>query len=513
MALILASQVGKKGKQKKRPFQPLPKRSFTRWGPIPKRKRWGNSKAEITDDVKHIADVAAQLDPKEAKLYFLKLQLGQNAQKQYNPLAALLQNPDELSPSPEPIYDTQGRRLNTREVRYKEKLEEERNRLLTEILELDPNFKIPANWKKPVYKKKIMVPTQQFPDVNFFGLIVGPRGMTQKRISKETGCSCVVRGRGSFAPGKPGRTPQPDDDEPMSVVITGNTQKAVDKATKMVMDLIDQSKFGKAQRQLVELKSMLGWGGNVTKRCRICGGVGHPVWKCPDRPGADWDPADVQCELCGEVSHVTKDCKLYKKGMTVKSAMTLDEEYKSFLKDLAGDGPMSSNTHAAITGTIDPTMKKFPTHTKHDAKKNQAMNVPANNIKSRTGTLTGNAYGRGGQGGSYRGGRGGQQRGGGAPYRGRGGAGNSYGRGGGGFAPPQQPWRMGPPAGQPQQFYGAPQTYGQRWLQPMAAQPMAPYGYAAPFGATTLAPPPVMPAYQTPHPGYAAPTIPQNPQG
>jgi len=366
MAIVLANPGGpivpnglRKGPKH---FIPLPKREKTRWGPIPKRKRWGqpDKQKTLSEDIRHLAEVAGTMGEKESQIYFLKLKLAQNAQKLYNHVAALAENPDELSPSPPPQYDTHGKRLNTREWRYRVKLEGQRNDLLTEILRLDPTFKIPSHWKKPVYTKKVVVPVEKHPEINFFGLIVGPRGIIQKRMSQETGCHIFIRGRGSFVPGKPGRVPQEDDNEPMYIAISGPTQAQVDKAYGLCMDLLTQSANGEAykNKQLAELKSVLGWGGVNTKRCRICGGVGHPIWKCPDRPGADWTPSDVQCELCGEVSHITQDCKLYKKGapeILQKKAMTLDQEYSKFLDDLKGDSSMATKIAGAITGSTATT--------------------------------------------------------------------------------------------------------------------------------------------------------------
>ena len=71
------------------------------------------------------------------------------------------------------------------------------------------------------------------------------------------------------------------------------------------------------QAQLRQLALMTGnsWGGLFNRfndgKCRICGGSGHPIWKCPDRTGEAWTPANVQCTICGECSHVTQDCKVW----------------------------------------------------------------------------------------------------------------------------------------------------------------------------------------------------------
>lgn len=56
-------------------------------------------------------------------------------------------NPENRSPSPEPIYDSAGKRLNTREVRMRAKLDSERHKLITEMLKLNPQYMPPADYK------------------------------------------------------------------------------------------------------------------------------------------------------------------------------------------------------------------------------------------------------------------------------------------------------------------------------------------------------------------------------
>lgn len=51
------------------------------------------------------------------------------------------------SPSPEPIYDQQGKRQNTREVRTRRKLEEQRHQLITELVAINPEYKPPSDYK------------------------------------------------------------------------------------------------------------------------------------------------------------------------------------------------------------------------------------------------------------------------------------------------------------------------------------------------------------------------------
>lgn len=46
--------------------------------------------------------------------------------------------------------------------------------------------------------EKVFVPNKEYPDFNFVGRILGPRGMTAKQLEQETGCKIMVRGKGSM---------------------------------------------------------------------------------------------------------------------------------------------------------------------------------------------------------------------------------------------------------------------------------------------------------------------------
>nr|BAH29736.1 quaking protein [Dicyema japonicum] len=46
--------------------------------------------------------------------------------------------------------------------------------------------------------EKLFVPVKEFPDFNFVGRILGPRGMTAKQLEHDTGCKIMIRGRGSM---------------------------------------------------------------------------------------------------------------------------------------------------------------------------------------------------------------------------------------------------------------------------------------------------------------------------
>jgi len=89
-------------------------------------------------------------------------------------------DPDIRSPSPEPEYDGKtGLRVNTREVRLKQRYIRERMRLIEEVCRLDPSYDPPADYKPPKKSKKIPIPDPDNPQANYIGQLIGPRGTTQ----------------------------------------------------------------------------------------------------------------------------------------------------------------------------------------------------------------------------------------------------------------------------------------------------------------------------------------------
>ena len=88
-----------------------------------------------------------------------------------------------------------------------------------------------------VKRKKIYIPSKQYPDVNFLGLLIGPRGATQKKLQEQTGAKIIIRGKGAQRDGASGGVPHPDDDDDMHVSIEG-TEDAVERAVAEVEQIL-----------------------------------------------------------------------------------------------------------------------------------------------------------------------------------------------------------------------------------------------------------------------------------
>ncbi|KAJ6701492.1 BRANCHPOINT-BRIDGING PROTEIN-LIKE [Salix koriyanagi] len=185
------------------------------------------------------------------------------------------------SPSPEPIYDNMGIRINTREYRARERLNKERQEIISQIIKRNPAFKPPADYRPPKLHKKLYIPMKEYPGYNFIGLIIGPRGNTQKRMERETGAKIVIRGKGSVKEGrlqqKRDLKPDPSENEDLHVLVEADTQEALDAAAGMVEKLlqpVDEVLNEHKRQQLRELATL-----NGTIRdeeyCRLCGEPGH----------------------------------------------------------------------------------------------------------------------------------------------------------------------------------------------------------------------------------------------
>ena len=90
------------------------------------------------------------------------------------------------SPSPPPQYDPHGRRTNTREYRYRRKLEAERHQLVRKATNFFPNYLPPADYRLPVRThEKVYIPVNDYPEINFSKLtpllVVGPTRAAQKK--------------------------------------------------------------------------------------------------------------------------------------------------------------------------------------------------------------------------------------------------------------------------------------------------------------------------------------------
>jgi len=227
----------------------------------------------------------------------------------------------DRSPSPEPQYDVQGKRSNTREQRAREKLMKDRQRLVERCTELYPLFKPPPDYRPLQIKKtkKIFIPVEKHPDYNFIGLIIGPRGITQKQMEKETGAKIAIRGKGSVKDGKGRDIKQTGEDEELHVLVTADTEDQLKAAQIQIEKLLVPIEEGKNEHKRMQLR----------KLAEINGTLRDNNWQAPPKI----HDIKVECSICGEVSHPTSDCP-FKGQPGIKHKM--DMEYEKFIAEVTG---------------------------------------------------------------------------------------------------------------------------------------------------------------------------------
>ncbi|KZV51908.1 branchpoint-bridging protein [Dorcoceras hygrometricum] len=252
------------------------------------------------------------------------------------------------SPSPEPVYDNLGIRINTREYRAREKLNRERQEIISQIIKKNPAFKPPADYRPPKLYKKLYIPMKEYPGYNFIGLIIGPRGNTQKRMERETGAKIVIRGKGSIKEGrlqqKRDLKPDPSENEDLHVLVEAETQESLDAAAGMVEKLLQPVDEVLNEHKRQQLRELAALNGTIRDEefCRLCGEPGHRQYACPSRTSTF--KSDVLCKICGDGGHPTIDCPV--KNTTGKK---MDDEYQNFLAELGGTVPESAIKQSSAT--------------------------------------------------------------------------------------------------------------------------------------------------------------------
>ena len=302
----------------------------------------------------------------------------------------------ERSPSPPPKYDkVTGFKINSRELRMRDKIRKERNRVCEFLLKNDPeNFTAPHDYRPEKKTRKLFVPEKEYPGYNFVGLIIGPRGNTQKRLQRETNTRIVLRGKGCIK-GNANRDSRTDykEDEPLHVVIEGDTDEAVDMAAEMVQKIltpIDEGYNHHKRAQLKELAMINGTFQDRPEYCLICGGMGHSGMHCPENENnkAVGFKAGVVCAICGDGGHPTGDCPMKGKagsanatggGGTDKIPQELTKEYQNFLSEIGVDDPSAVGANQEKSGkkTVQSGLPPPPVYVK-DKKMTSGLPPPPN---------------------------------------------------------------------------------------------------------------------------------------
>ena len=135
-----------------------------------RRSRWGPEASYKENKILGLMGISAALTglmtPEQVEAYALALRIEEITQKMK--INDVVPPYRERSRSPPPTYDNMGRRTNTREVRYRKKLEDERHRLVEKAMKFIPEFKPPSDYRRLTRtQEKIYIPVNDYPEINF----------------------------------------------------------------------------------------------------------------------------------------------------------------------------------------------------------------------------------------------------------------------------------------------------------------------------------------------------------
>ncbi|GAA52322.1 splicing factor 1 [Clonorchis sinensis] len=297
-------------------------------------------------------------------------------------------NPEDRSPSPEPIYSSEGKRLNTREYRTRKKMEDERHTLVQQLTELNPDYKPPTDYKPPQNRvtDKVFIPQENHPDINFVGLLIGPRGNTLKALEKETGAKIIIRGKGSVKEGKVGRRdglPLPGEDEPLHAFVSAPVAEAVQKAVRRINEIIRQGiEVPESQNDLrrAQLRELALLNGTLREH--------EGLMKLRAMAEAQSIATNkIQCGICGGAGHLSTDCKVNLSGMAYADQLNtnpserakMDSEYSALMAELGvgagsmlpGMAPSEEDDEDVSTSAVNGTSNTTVTSTQNAMPSNQ----------------------------------------------------------------------------------------------------------------------------------------------
>ncbi|CEJ56089.1 Putative Zinc finger CCHC-type protein [Penicillium brasilianum] len=326
-----------------------------------KRNRWGDQQENKAAGLMGLPTmIMANFTSEQLEAYTLHLRIEEISQKLR--INDVVPADGDRSPSPPPQYDNFGRRVNTREYRYRKRLEDERHKLIEKAMKTIPNYHPPSDYRRPTKtQEKVYVPVNDYPEINFIGLLIGPRGNTLKKMETESGAKIAIRGKGSVKEGK-GRSDAAhasNQEEDLHCLIMADTEEKVNKAKKLVHNVIETAASipeGQNELKRNQLRELAALNGTLrddeNQACQNCGQIGHRKYDCPEQRNFT---ANIICRVCGNAGHMARDCPDRQRGSdwrngggvgggprnprAIGTGDAVDREMEQLMNELSGGAP------------------------------------------------------------------------------------------------------------------------------------------------------------------------------
>ncbi|KAL2025182.1 hypothetical protein VTK56DRAFT_184 [Thermocarpiscus australiensis] len=332
-----------------------------------KRNRWGEATENKAAGLMGLPTaIVANMTNEQLEAYTLHLRIEEITQKLK--IDDVVPAEADRSPSPPPQYDNHGRRINTREYRYRKRLEDERHKLIEKAMKTIPNYHPPQDYRRPTKtQEKVYVPVNDYPEINFIGLLIGPRGNTLKKMEADSGAKIAIRGKGSVKEGK-GRSDaahSSNQEEDLHCLIMADTEEKVNKAKKLIHNVIETAASipeGQNELKRNQLRELAALNGTLrddeNQACQNCGQIGHRKYDCPEKQNFT---ANIICRVCGNAGHMARDCPDRQRGASWRNdgpmsgraggrfgggGDAVDREYEQLMQELGGTGAAPARIEA-----------------------------------------------------------------------------------------------------------------------------------------------------------------------
>jgi len=291
----------------------------------PHQSRWGPRSTFTAPALASLnLAIEAPMTAEQAEAYALHVRISEITQKlEMDDIVPA--DPIRRSTSPTPEYDMSGRRINMRYQRYRRSLTAERQSLISQTAQVMPNYHPPAGFRYTTPSRiteKLYIPVKDFPEVNFIGQILGPRGRSLTETATASGATIALRGKGSIKEGRGRANSKLRDDmnEPLHCLITADSQAKVDKAKSLLKETIEMAittpEHANTRKQ-EQLRALARVNGTFRDDEGLHAGLPGTV---------DREPSSilVVCRVCGGNGHIARDCverqaRLLHRGSTMRS--------------------------------------------------------------------------------------------------------------------------------------------------------------------------------------------------
>nr|POE88425.1 branchpoint-bridging protein [Quercus suber] len=333
-----------------------------------KRNRWGDASDNKAAGLMNLPTaITAPMTAEQLDAYVTHLRIEEISQKLR--INDVVPADGDRSPSPAPQYNNFGHRVNTREFRYRKKLEDERHKLIEKAMKIIPSYHPPSDYRRPTKtQEKVYVPVNDYPEINFIGLLIGPRGNTLKKMETESQAKIAIRGKGSVKEGK-GKSDAAhasNQDEDLHCLIMADTEEKIAKAKKLIHNVIETvcastSPFdmhdtncsqaasipeGQNELKRNQLRELAALNGTLrddeNQACQNCGEIGHRKYDCPQARNFT---ASVICRVCGNAGHMARDCPDRAAGARFPGGPprrpggdAIDQDYDRLMNEIGGGG-------------------------------------------------------------------------------------------------------------------------------------------------------------------------------